>query len=144
MKRLLFVLLVLPVLAFSQTPNDQIIYLAVDSAYTTTPDTTSWIQISPWADYHLVVTAGCDTANFSVLMDYRPFRATVLQFQTYTVSDSVAYSGAAGMLMSKAYDLTGDILGAAYVRLRVQKMTTGGNTAGGAETYRAYLLRRAN
>ena len=143
MKRLLFVLLVLPVLAFGQTPNDNIIYLAMDSVYTTTPDTTSWIQISPHVSYYLCLTAACDTANFAVAMDYRPLRGTSAYFQTYTVADSTDYKGAAaGRLMFKSYDLDGDIVGAVYVRLRVTKKTTGGNVTGGTESYRAYLIRR--
>jgi hypothetical protein len=138
----LVLLLFLPVLAFGQA-NDNLIILAYDSTYSATTDTTSWIQISPWANYHLVVTAACDTANFAILMDYYPFRAGATYYQTYTVADSTAYAGsAAGRLMFKSYDLTGDIVGGAYVRLRVTKMTTGGNIAGGTESYRAYLLRR--
>lgn len=143
MKRLLLVLLVLAAPVFAQSPNDNVIYLAMDSAYTTTPDTTSWVQVSPHVDYHLCLTAACDTANFSVVMDYRPLRGAATYFASYTVSDSTNYGGsAAGRLMFKSYDLTGDIVGAVYVRLRVTKMTTGGNVTGGAETYRAYLIRR--
>ena len=142
MKKLIFLLLLVPALGMAQVAAPAI-WLAVDSSYASS-DTTAWVEISPYYPYTLAIFAACDTVNVAIYMDYRPHTGSTTTYATYNVeADSTNYA-TAGVKWVKGVilrSITADnIPGGSRVRLRVLVKTT--KVDSGTKTYSAVLLRR--
>ena len=120
MKKFLFILLLLPVLAQAQWTRQ----IVADSSYAN-GDTTQWFNITPFNGYILGFYFK-DSANVSIRADYRGAGAPSTVFQTYNLeADSTNSTTAAGLYLG--YDFRGEtdnIPGASEFRLIIPKKTT--------------------